>query len=88
MTDAHIDSGIQVYCRHNSSSLPVQGEDGEWSVGRVLDRDTLSNNIVYQDMLREGRRKGLSADRRIIAELYQEIQHLQEEVSMSHSCEQ
>ena len=35
------------------------GEVGDWSVGRVLERDTLSNNSVYQDMLREGRRKGL-----------------------------
>ena len=71
---------VQVYCRHNSSSPPVQGGDGEWSVGRVLKRDTLSNNTVYQDMLREGRRKGLSvASRRIIAE---QIQHFQETVSM------
>ena len=80
---------VQVYCRHNSSSPPVQGGDGEWSVGRILKRDTLSNNTVYQDMLREGRRKGLPvAGRRIIAELEQEIQHLQEKVSMSHSGEQ
>ena len=78
---------VQVYCRHNSSSPPVQG-DGEWSVGRVLERDTLSNNTVYQDMLREVRRKSLPAGRRIIAELEQEIRHLQEKVSMSHSNEQ
>ena len=59
-------------------------------MGRVLERDTLSDNIeYYQDMLREGRRKGLPvADRRIIAELEQEIQHLQEKVSLSHSGEQ
>ena len=80
---------VQVYCRHNSSSPPVQGGDGEWSVERVLERDTISNNTVYQDMLREGRRKGLPVEgRRIIAELEQEIQHLEEKVSMSHSCEQ
>ena len=65
---------VQVYCRHNNSSPPVQGGDGEWSVGKVLKRDTLSNTTVYLDMLREGRRKGiLVADRRTIAELEQEI---------------
>ena len=74
---AHTDSGTG---RHDSFSFPVQGEDGEWSVDRVLERDTLSNNMQYQDMLREGRRKGLSvASRRIIAE---QIQHFQETVSM------
>ena len=72
-----------------SISLSVQGGDKEWSLGRVLKRDKLSNNTVYQDMLREGRRKGLPiAGRRIVAELEQEIQHLQEKVSMSHSGEQ
>ena len=71
---------VQVYCRHDSFSFPVQGEDGEWNVDRVLERDTLSNNMQYQDMLREGRRKGLSvASRRIIAE---QIQHFQETVSI------
>ena len=54
-----------------------------------MKRDTLSNITVYQDMLREWRRKGLPvADRRIIAELEQENQHLQEKVSTSHSGEQ
>ena len=85
----HVLTVVQVYYRHNSYSPPVQGGDGEWSVGRVLKRDTFSNNTVYQDMLREGRRKGLPvAGRRIIAELEQEVQHLQEKLSMSHSGEQ
>ena len=73
---------VQVYCRHNSSFLTVQlEEDGEWSVGRVLKNEMLiSNNTVYQDILREGRRKSLPvAGRRIIAELEQEIQHLHQE---------
>ena len=80
---------VQVHCRHNSSSPPVQGGDGEWNVGRVLKRDALSNNTVY---LREGKRKDIFvegvAGRRTIAELEKEIQHLQEKVSMSHSGEQ
>ena len=78
---------VQVYCRHNSSSPPVQGGDGEWSVERVLKRDTLSNNTVYQDMLREGRRKGLPvADvtgRRIVEE-EQEIRQPKEQVSVRY----
>ena len=53
-----------------------------------MERDTLSNNTVYQEMLREERRKGLPVVDRRIAELEQEIQHLQEKVSMSHSGEQ
>ena len=50
-----------------------------------MKRDTLSNNTVYQDILREGRRKGLPvAGRRTIAELMLEIQRLQETVSVCH----
>ena len=81
---------VQVYCRHNSSSSPpVQRGDGEWSVEKVFDRDILINNTVYQDMLREGRRKGLPvAGGRTIAELMLEIRRLQETVSMSHSDKQ
>ena len=83
---------VQVYCRHNSSSPLVQGGDGEWSVGSVLEGDTLSNNTVYQDLLREGKRKGLPvAARRIVAELEQNIQYLQGVVSymyITHSDEQ
>ena len=87
MTDAHTNSGTGVL-RLNSSSPPVQGPggDGEWSVGRVLKRNRLSNYTVYQDMLIEMRRKGLSvASRSIIAELGQEIQHLHVKVSISHT---
>ena len=71
---------VQVYCRHNSSP-PVQGGDGEWSVGRVLERDTLSNNTVYQDLLREGRRKGLPVAG---VEEEQEIRQLREQVSVGY----
>ena len=60
---------VQVHCRHNSSSPPVQERDGKWSVGDVLKGDTLSSTTVY---LRERRRT-----------MEQMIQHLQEEVSMS-----
>ena len=74
---------IQVYCRHNSFSSPVQAGDGEWSVGRVLKRD----NTAYQDILREGRRKGLPvagvAGRRTVEE-EQEIRQLQEQVSVEY----
>ena len=55
-------------------------------MGRVLERDTLSNNTVYQDMLREGRRKGLPvagvADKRTVEE-EEEIQQLQQQVSVT-----
>ena len=33
----------------------VQGGDGEWSVGRALKIDKLSDKAVYQNMLRERR---------------------------------
>ena len=68
----------------NSSSPPVQGGDEEWSVGRVLKNDTLSNNTVYQDMLREGKWNGLPA----VVELKQKIKHLQKKVSISNSGQQ
>ena len=52
---------------------------------RVLDRDILSNNTVYRDMLREGWRKGLPvasvAVRRTVEE-EQEIRQLREQVSI------
>ena len=80
---------VQMEYRHNitSSSLPVKGVDGEWSVGTVLKRDTLSNNtVVYQNMLREGRRKGsldlVSVAGRRKAVESEQIQGLQEQVSM------
>ena len=89
VTDAHTDRASAWYrCTADitvSSSLPVQGGDGEWSVRRVLKEDTLSNNARYQDMLREGRRKSLPVAGR---SLEQDIQHVQEKVSMSHSGEQ
>ena len=57
------------------------------SLGRVLKGETLSNNTVYQDMLREGRRKGLPvagvAGRRTVEEK-QEIKQLQEQVSVRY----
>ena len=49
-----------------------------------MKRDTLSNNTVYQDLLREGRGKGLLAGvagRRALEE-EQKIRQLQEEVSV------
>ena len=50
-----------------------------------MKRKTLSNNTVYQDMLREGMWKGLPvAGRRIIEELDQENQYLWEKVSICH----
>ena len=54
----------------------------------VLESDALRKNTVYQNLLREGRRKHLPAAGRRLAELEQEIQHLQEKVSISHSGEQ
>ena len=67
--------------------IPVQGGDGEWSVGRILERDTLSNNTVYQDMPREGGRKVLPvadvAGRRTVDE-EQEIWQLREQVSVRY----
>ena len=51
----------------------------------VLKRDTLSNTTVYQDILREVRRKGLPvagvAGRRKVEE-EQEIRQLREQVSV------
>ena len=83
MTDAHTDSGTGVLQTYQLLSLPVQREDGEWSVGRVLKRDKLSINIVYQKMLREGRRNGLPVScRRMMDEQDEEIQHLREQVSL------
>ena len=58
-------------------------------MGRVLKRNTLSNNTVYmyQDMLREGRRKGFPVagvgGRRTVEE-EQEIRQLREQVSVRY----
>ena len=78
---------VQVYCIHSSSSPPVQGGNGEWSVGWVLKRDTLSNNTVYQNILKEGRRKGFPlagvGGRRTVEE-EQEMRQLREQVSVRY----
>ena len=79
---------VQVDYRHNCFSPLVQGGDGQCRVGRILKSDTLSNNTVYQDMLRERRRKGLPvagvADRRTVEE-EQEIKQLREQVSVRYT---
>ena len=53
VADAHTDSGglhITAHLLHT-----VQDTSGQWCVGRVMERETLSNNTEYQERLREGR---------------------------------
>ena len=45
-------------------------------------RDALSNKTVYQDMLRERKKKGLPVPGRRIAQMELEIQNFQEGVSI------
>ena len=41
----------QLYCKHNSSSPPVQRDKVGWSVRKVLKVTDLEYKIVYQQML-------------------------------------
>ena len=44
----------------NSVTLPsVQGEDGQWNLGMVMEGAALADRTVFQDRLAEARRKGL-----------------------------
>ena len=78
--DAHTDSGTGVLQTYSHSSLLVQGEDGEWFVWKVFKRDTFGSNTAYQEILKEGRKKGLSVTGNRIARLELEFEHLQKEV--------
>ena len=87
--DAHTDSGglhITAHLLHT-----VQATSGQWCVGRVMERETLSNNTEYQERLREGRIKGLLGDRAntMMKELMmvsdQESRQLQQQVSVVRS---
>ena len=87
--NAHTDSGglhITAHLRHT-----VQDTSGQWCVGRVMERETLSNNTEYQERLREGRIKGLLGDRAntMMKELMvvsdQESRQLQQQVSVVRS---
>ena len=90
--DAHTDSGGLHIIAHLLHT--VQDTSGQWCVERVMERETLSNNTEYQERLREGRIKGLLGDRantmmkelingsKIVKELKQESQRLQQQVSV------
>ena len=82
MTDAHTDSILQVDYRHSRSSPLVQEEGGEWFVWKVIKRDTFGNNKVYQEMLIEGRKKGLSVAGNRTLKLELEVQRLQKKVNV------
>ena len=85
--DAHTDSGglhITAHLLHT-----VQDTSGQWCVGRVMERDTLSNNTEYQERLREGRIKGLLGDHANTmikgVSLLQYVRQLQQQVSVVRS---
>ena len=69
--------------------FPVQDENKEWRLEKViLKKDTpLKNNKEYQDMLRKGRKgsletDGASKESKADRETEQQIQQLQEQVSL------
>ena len=75
--DAHTDSGglhITAHLLHT-----VQDTSGQWCVERVMERETLSNNTEYQERLREGRIRSS----KIVKQLKQERQQLQQQVSVT-----
>ena len=69
----------------------AQDTSGQWCVGRVMERETLSNNTEYQERLREGRIKGVLKDRgntmmkELMMVLDQESRQLQQQVSVVRS---
>ena len=73
--DAHTDSGGLHIIAHLLHT--VQDTSGQWCVGRVMERETLSNFTEYQERLREGRIKGASRE-----ELVQHVRQLQQQVSL------
>ena len=57
--DANTDSGglhITAHLLHT-----VQDTSGQWCVERVMERETLSNNTEYQEILKKAKIKGLPA---------------------------
>ena len=81
----HSDSstgGVQI---ENSVSLsPVQGDDGQWSVGMLMEEATLTDRNDYQYRLARAKRKGLPAaavedDAIAYQQLCQQIQQLLQE---------
>ena len=70
---------IQVDCRHNCSSPPVQIGDGQWKVGRVMEGANLVRQ--YWQMLVEGRRRGLAEENKSIVEhqFHQRVHQLEDE---------
>ena len=87
--DAHTDSGglhITAHLLHT-----VQDTSGQWCRGREALKEELRNNTEYQEILREGRIKGLLGDRAntMMKELMmvsdQESRQLQQQVSVVRS---
>ena len=81
--DAHTDSGglhITAHLLHT-----VQDTSGQWCVGRVMERDTLSNNTEYQERLREGRIKGISKEELLQDIGDQESRQLQQQICVVRS---
>ena len=69
---------VQVDCRHNCSSPPVQEGDGQWRVGRVMEGPDLV--MQYWQMLSEGRRRGLAKENKSIDQLHhQRVHQLEDE---------
>ena len=61
---------------------PLVHVDQQWSVGRVMGRDMISNSIEYKKRLAEGKMKGVLADRRssrIEADQTYEIRQVQQQ---------
>ena len=89
MHTLHVSGGL-----HITANLlhTVQDTSGQWCVERVMERETLSNNTVYQERLREGRIKGVLGDcantimmKELMMVLDQESRQLQQQVSVVRS---